>query len=54
MRKFGNTAGDDLENLISVAGEGAQKLQGKLLVGMGSDTVANLTRAGAIRSYLNS
>ena len=30
MRKFGNTAGDDLENLISVAGEGAQKLQGML------------------------
>ncbi|KAL8667568.1 MAG: hypothetical protein Q9168_007222, partial [Polycauliona sp. 1 TL-2023] len=28
VRKFGNTAGDDLENLISVAGEGAQKLQG--------------------------
>ncbi len=28
MRKFGNTAGDDLENLISVAGEGAQRLQG--------------------------
>ncbi|KAL8688168.1 MAG: hypothetical protein Q9224_004954, partial [Gallowayella concinna] len=27
VRKFGNTAGDDLENLISVAGEGAQKLQ---------------------------
>ena len=30
MRKFGNTAGDDLENLISVAGEGAAKLQGEL------------------------
>lgn len=28
VRKFGNTAGDDLENLISVAGEGAQRLQG--------------------------
>lgn len=31
VRKFGNTAGDDLENLISVAGEGAQKLQGMVL-----------------------
>ncbi|KAL8912135.1 MAG: hypothetical protein Q9172_007556 [Xanthocarpia lactea] len=30
VRKFGNTAGDDLENLISVAGEGAQKLQGAI------------------------
>ncbi|KAI4204364.1 MAG: hypothetical protein LQ346_001636 [Caloplaca aetnensis] len=29
VRKFGNTAGDDLDNLISVAGEGAQKLQGE-------------------------
>ncbi|KAL8957230.1 MAG: hypothetical protein Q9183_006113, partial [Haloplaca sp. 2 TL-2023] len=27
VRKFGNTAGDDLENIISVAGEGAQRLQ---------------------------
>ncbi|KAL9591867.1 MAG: hypothetical protein Q9179_007297, partial [Wetmoreana sp. 5 TL-2023] len=27
VRKFGNTAGDDLENLISVAGQGASKLQ---------------------------
>ncbi|KAI4128030.1 MAG: hypothetical protein LQ338_002921 [Usnochroma carphineum] len=30
VRKFGNTAGDDLENLISVAGEGAAKLQGAI------------------------
>ncbi|KAL8800809.1 MAG: hypothetical protein Q9182_004917 [Xanthomendoza sp. 2 TL-2023] len=30
VRKFGNTAGDDLENLISVAGEGAQRLQGAI------------------------
>ncbi|KAL8988889.1 MAG: hypothetical protein Q9177_002099 [Variospora cf. flavescens] len=30
VRRFGNTAGDDLENLISVAGEGAQKLQGAI------------------------
>ncbi|KAL8749459.1 MAG: hypothetical protein Q9184_006805 [Pyrenodesmia sp. 2 TL-2023] len=32
VRKFGNTAGDDLDNLISVAGEGAQKLQGEFFV----------------------
>lgn len=31
VRKFGNTAGDDLENLISVAGEGAVKLQGEFM-----------------------
>ncbi|KAL8637140.1 MAG: hypothetical protein Q9228_005554 [Teloschistes exilis] len=30
VRRFGNTAGDDLENLISVAGEGAQRLQGAI------------------------
>lgn len=28
MRKFGITAGDDLENLTQVLGEGASKLQG--------------------------
>ena len=28
MRKFGVTAGDDLENLTQVLGEGASKLQG--------------------------
>ena len=28
VRKFGVTAGDDLENLTSVLGEGASKLQG--------------------------
>lgn len=32
MRKFGNTAGDDLENLISVAGEGAVRLQGEFFL----------------------
>lgn len=30
VRKFGITAGDDLENLISVAGEGSRKLQGAI------------------------
>jgi ADP-ribosylation factor GTPase-activating protein 2/3 len=28
VRKFGITAGDDLENLISVAGEGGRRLRG--------------------------
>ena len=28
VRKFGVTAGDDLENLTNVLGEGASKLQG--------------------------
>ena len=28
VRRFGITAGDDLENLISVAGEGGRKLRG--------------------------
>ena len=31
VRKFGVTAGDDLENLTQVLGEGASKLQGLLL-----------------------
>ena len=31
MRKFGVTAGDDLENLSAVLGEGASKLQGNLV-----------------------
>ena len=31
IRKFGITAADDLETAISVAGEGAQKLQGAIL-----------------------
>lgn len=29
VRKFGVTAGDDLENLTNVLGEGANKLQGQ-------------------------
>ena len=31
VRKFGVTAGDDLENLTNVLGEGASKLQGQFL-----------------------
>ncbi len=31
VRKFGVTAGDDLENLIQVAGEGANKLRGAII-----------------------
>lgn len=30
MRKFGVTAGDDLDNLTAVLGEGAVKLQGAI------------------------
>jgi ADP-ribosylation factor GTPase-activating protein 2/3 len=30
VRKFGVTAGDDLENLTAVLGEGASKLQGAI------------------------
>ena len=30
IRRFGITAGDDLENLSSMVGEGAQKLQGAI------------------------
>ena len=30
VRKFGITAGDDLENLTQVLGEGAVKLQGAI------------------------
>ena len=30
VRKFGITAGDDLENLISVAGEGSRRLRGAI------------------------
>ena len=30
VRKFGITAGDDLDNLIQVAGEGGRRLQGAI------------------------
>ena len=30
VRKFGITAGDDLENVAGLLGEGAQKLQGAI------------------------
>ena len=35
MRKFGVTAGDDLENLTNVLGEGASRLQGMFIVSFG-------------------
>ncbi len=35
VRKFGVTAGDDLENLTAVLGEGASKLQGEQHCGCG-------------------
>jgi ADP-ribosylation factor GTPase-activating protein 2/3 len=36
IRKFGITAGDDLENLTHVLGEGATKLQGAIRAYLGS------------------
>lgn len=36
IRKFGITAGDDLENLTNVLGEGASKLQGAIRAYLGS------------------
>lgn len=33
MRKFGITAGDDLDNLTNLLGEGATRLQGKSIFG---------------------
>lgn len=53
VRKLGITAGDDLENLTSLLGEGTNKLQGK------TDQIdefigQRLTKVtGAIRNYLN-
>lgn len=53
VRKLGITAGDDLENLTSLLGEGTNKLQGK--TGAGDEFIEQqLTKAtGAIRNYLN-
>ena len=61
VRKFGVTAGDDLENLTNVLGEGASKLQGKCnIIHLGSTLPSFKAAAhiesnsiGAIRSYLN-
>ena len=58
VRKFGVTAGDDLENLTQVLGEGASKLQGQLFCSHSSARseshfVLRVT-LGAIRSYLSS
>ena len=53
VRKFGITAGDDLENLSNVVGEGAQKLKG-VNVGMSLSVPIADYDLGAIRSYLNS
>lgn len=36
VRRFGITAGDDLENLSNVVGEGATKLQGAIRAYLGS------------------
>ncbi|KAI4129681.1 MAG: hypothetical protein LQ347_003676, partial [Umbilicaria vellea] len=53
VRKFGVTAGDDLENLTQVLGEGASRLQGAGGEVGGVQWLANLG-IGAIRNYLNS
>ncbi|KAL8933248.1 MAG: hypothetical protein Q9216_006449 [Gyalolechia sp. 2 TL-2023] len=53
VRKFGNTAGDDLENLISVAGVGAVKLQGEFWESVGMGEITDVRCLGAIRNYLN-
>lgn len=58
VRKFGVTAGDDLENLSNVLGEGAQKLQGKHLpsatvISCNGRHGADGNHSGAIRNYLN-
>ena len=51
MRKFGVTAADDLENLSTVLGEGAMKLQGRffslLLLALHSDWVLVAGNLGA-------
>ena len=60
VRKFGVTAGDDLENLTNVLGEGASKLQGKCnIITLAPYSVLQAAAhignnsVGAIRSYLN-
>jgi len=54
VRKFGVTAGDDLENLTNVLGEGATKLRGKSINFMRLSRGWSLTCMfeGAIRNYL--
>lgn len=56
VRRFGITAGDDLEQLTQVLGEGATKLQGKLQLTEFDAYDSSVTNfvTGAIRSYLNS
>jgi ADP-ribosylation factor GTPase-activating protein 2/3 len=44
VRKFGLTAGDDLDNLTAVLGEGASKLQSKLVVNSCTLVICLLTR----------
>ena len=57
VRKFGVTAGDDLENLTSMLGEGAGKLQGEyefyFVAGHESASFVLTCPSGAIRNYLN-
>ena len=54
VRKFGITAGDDLDNVTQLLGEGATRLQGEVLESIWtSRKYANRT-TGAIRAYLNS
>ena len=51
MRKFGVTAGDDLENLTQVLGEGASKLQGQFFfflcssIGLGQFCTNSISRS---------
>ena len=43
VRKFGVTAGDDLENLTNVLGEGASKLQGECIISRQSSVLHTVT-----------